>query len=118
MIISTSIITTSVLHNCLKKRFSIMSLAGLLSFNVMAADEYTVELYETYCVACHASPGADVPVAFKEQDWEKRLNAGLDKVVSNAINGIGNMPAQGFCMECVYEDFEELVRYMSKSKTE
>jgi cytochrome c5 len=84
--------------------------------SAFATNEYTVELYETYCKACHSVAGAGVPVAFKLSDWEKRIEKGFDKVVMSAINGVGNMPAQGSCQECVYEDFEDLVTYMSNVK--
>jgi cytochrome c5 len=52
-------------------------------------------------------------VAFKQNDWDKVMTKGFDSVVNNAINGFGNMPAQGSCQECAYQDFEDLVTYMS-----
>jgi cytochrome c5 len=88
----------------------------LVPASALATDEYTVELYDTYCKACHSVAGAGVPVAFKSSDWEKRIAKGFDQVVNNAINGVGNMPAQGSCQECVYQDFEDLVNYMSTAK--
>jgi len=83
-----------------------------------ASDDYTIELYETYCMACHANAGAGVPVAFNQSDWDKKLANGLDKLINSAITGVGNMPAQGSCMECTYEDFEDLVTYMSEPQTD
>lgn len=106
------------LFNRLNKRLKLLLLASVLSSDVLATEEYTIDLYETYCISCHANAGAGVPVAFNEQDWEKRLKTGMDNVVNNAIKGVGNMPAQGFCMECTYEDFEDLVSYMSKARAE
>jgi len=84
--------------------------------SVSAADEYTVELYDTYCKACHSIAGAGAPVAFVKDDWDQRMKRGLETLVNNAVNGIGNMPAQGLCQECTYEDFEDLVIYMSTVK--
>lgn len=96
----------------------VMLLNVTVSQQVMAVDEYTIELYEVYCKACHASAGAGVPVAFNDADWHKRLNSGREAVIKNAIVGIGNMPPQGQCMECSYDDFENLIDYMSAEKTE
>lgn len=85
----------------------------LVPVSALATDEYTIELYQTYCKACHSVAGAGVPVAFKQNDWDKVMTKGFDSVVNNAINGFGNMPAQGSCQECAYQDFEDLVTYMS-----
>jgi cytochrome c5 len=90
-------------------------LCGLTS-NVQAVDDYTVELYELYCKACHTVEGAATPIAFSPNDWSKRLKQGLDGLVDSAINGVGNMPAQGLCQECTYEDFEDLINYMVSPK--
>jgi len=87
--------------------------AAFFAVPLFAADEYTAELYDTYCKACHSVSGAGVPIAFNKADWDKRLEQGMDAVVDNAITGIGNMPAQGLCQECMYEDFEDLVNYMA-----
>lgn len=84
----------------------------------MTEDPYIVEIYETYCMACHATSAAGAPVAFDAKVWSKRLNKGIDKVVNSAISGSGNMPAQGGCMECSYEDFQDLVNYMASEKKE
>lgn len=94
-------------------KLSILIIAAWQSTQALAADEYTAELYDLYCKSCHSVSGAGVPVAFKKNDWDKRLKKGFEKVVDNAINGIGNMPAQGLCQECTYEDFEDLISYMA-----
>lgn len=89
---------------------------SLLAQPVSATEDYTVELYETYCSACHGVSGAGAPIAFDIEEWDERMRKGVDVVVNNAINGLGNMPAQGLCQECTYQDFEDLTRYMSMPK--
>lgn len=84
--------------------------------SVNSDDEYTIELYETYCLGCHGVEGINAPVAFLEDQWEKRLKAGMEVLVNNAVNGFESMPAQGGCMECTYEDLENIISYMSSSK--
>ncbi|MEM7360333.1 MAG: c-type cytochrome [Pseudomonadota bacterium] len=82
------------------------------------ADEYVVELYDTYCTACHSTEGTGAPISFDASQWEAKLAQGLEPLVNNAITGVGNMPAQGGCMECAYEDFEDLINYMTQPKAE
>jgi len=62
-------------------------------------------------------PGANIPVSFNQEHWNKRLEKGMDALIDGAVNGIGNMPAQGLCQECTYEDFEDLINYMAQPKT-
>lgn len=100
--------------------FFVLLAAGVYSGAVYSAptDEYVVELYDTYCSSCHSLEGTGAPIAFNPAQWNESLSQGQEQVVNNAITGIGNMPAQGGCMECAYEDFEDLVNYMSHPKVE
>ena len=82
------------------------------------ADDYVVELYDTYCSACHSNKGTGAPMAFAPEQWNTALAKGAEQLVNNAITGVGNMPAQGGCMECAYEDFEDLVNYMTSAKAQ
>lgn len=87
-----------------------------ISLPAIAIDEYTKELYDSYCQACHVAKNGVAPKSFDVKAWDPRLKNGLASLVENAITGKGNMPAQGGCQECTYEDFEDLVKYMSSEK--
>lgn len=52
-------------------------------------------LVGTACAACHGSGVMGAPRVGTKADWEARVAAGIDSVVSNAINGKGAMPAKG-----------------------
>lgn len=98
----------------------LLCLTGQLALTTSATandevDEYTVELYELYCTACHAVAASGAPQAFTS-DWQDYLDKGMDTLVNNAITGIGNMPAMGTCGECAAEDLEDLIRYMAQEK--
>ena len=80
-----------------------------------ATDDYTVELYDLYCTTCHAVEASGAPQAFTDE-WQERLDKGMENLVNNAITGIGNMPAMGTCVECSAEDMEDLIRYMAEEK--
>ncbi len=101
-----------------KSNVSILLISSIASAAVaQEVDPYTVDLYTTYCEGCHTVPGANIPIAFSIEDWEQRLKKGRDTLVDSAINGMGNMPPQGLCQECTYQDFEDLIDYMASPKS-
>ena len=69
-------------------------------------------IYNTYCVACHAAGIAGAPKLGDAAAWAPRLAKGNEMLVTNAINGIGAMPAKGTCMSCSDEDIRVTVEYM------
>lgn len=90
-------------------------LFALTSISLAQADDYTVELYNLYCKACHGVKGSGAPLAFSSE-WKPYLKLGTDTLVNNAITGIRNMPAMGTCSECEVEDLEDLITYMSQEE--
>jgi cytochrome c5 len=58
------------------------------------------DIYATNCIACHSSGVAGAPILGDVAAWSARLSKGIETVYSNAINGIGAMPARGTCMDC------------------
>lgn len=54
-----------------------------------------VDIYKTTCAACHDSGAAGAPKTGDAAGWTARLAKGYDKLVANAIKGIGAMPAKG-----------------------
>jgi cytochrome c5 len=53
------------------------------------------KLYETACMACHASGAAGAPKVGDKAAWAPRLKKGADVLHANAIKGIGAMPPKG-----------------------
>lgn len=108
----------------MNKRFSLRLRSGVCLIwltccsisHAQAVDDYVLELYDTYCMACHSIEGTGAPISFDTNQWRGKLDEGIDPLVNNAITGVGNMPAQGGCMECSYEDFEDLINYMTQAK--
>ncbi len=80
-----------------------------------AEDPYIEELYDLYCSTCHGVKGSGAPMAFTN-DWRPYLRKGMNTLVNNSIQGIGNMPAMGTCSECGPEDLEDLIKYMSQQE--
>ena len=53
------------------------------------------QLYQGACLACHASGVAGAPKTGDGAAWQARIGAGIDAMVSSAINGKGAMPPKG-----------------------
>ena len=94
-------------------------LTALLLVTVLPAthanDDYTRELYELYCQACHGAAVSGAPRSFS-REWQPWLKKGLPQMVENAIRGTGNMPAMGTCNECGPQELEDLIRYMIREQ--
>lgn len=71
------------------------------------------EIYNTYCVACHASGVAGAPKLGDTQAWQSRLDArGHDGLVRNSLDGFKAMPAKGTCGDCSDDEIEATVDWM------
>ncbi|NKB77928.1 MAG: cytochrome c5 family protein [Gammaproteobacteria bacterium] len=80
--------------------------APIGTLNVASAEVETVAaeprdgvtVYNTACMACHASGVAGAPMVGDIENWTPRIAKGLETLIANAINGFqgeGVMPARG-----------------------
>ena len=84
-----------------------------LKVSVDTADLETGEqVYEAFCASCHSVIGTEVPSVRRRSDWTGRLAQGRAALYRNAIDGIGRMPAKGFCDDCSDEQVEAAVDHM------
>ena len=74
------------------------------------------EIYNSNCVACHASGAAGAPIVDASEAavnaWTPRISKGVGTLFANAIGGINGMPAMGLCMDCKDEDIKATVCHM------
>ncbi len=70
------------------------------------------QVYEAFCASCHSVVGTEVPSVRRKSDWTGRLAKGRAALHANAIDGIGRMPAKGFCDDCSDEQVEAAVDHM------
>jgi cytochrome c len=73
------------------------------------------EAYEKSCAVCHKTDAMGAPDVGNKEAWAKVTKKGLDKVIHNAINGIGGMPPKGGNMELTDTQIKEIVDYMVKN---
>ena len=72
-------------------------------------------LYENYCSGCHEAGAGGAPKYGDAISWTPIMKNGIDKVYTNAIKGIGGMPAKGTCLSCSDQDIKQAVDYMVAS---
>lgn len=69
-------------------------------------------IYEQYCAGCHNMGSGGAPKFGDVSQWTPRLKLGLEQVYSNAIKGIGGMPAKGNCDSCTDDQIKMTVDYI------
>jgi TRAP transporter TAXI family solute receptor len=70
------------------------------------------EVYQSNCVACHATGHAGAPKPGDKESWGARADQGLAVLVNSAINGKGRMPRKGGLPALTDEEIQRAVQYM------
>ena len=70
------------------------------------------DIYNSSCMACHASGAAGAPKLGDVAAWAPRIGKGVETLYSSAISGFNGMPAKGLCMSCSDDELKATVDYM------
>lgn len=70
------------------------------------------DVYSSACAACHNTGALGAPVLDNPDDWTARLDAGIETLYENAINGINQMPPKGGNPGLSDEEVQAAVDYM------
>ena len=70
------------------------------------------DVYQASCFACHGTGAAGAPKLGDAAAWAPRLDAGIETVYANAINGVRTMPPRGACMSCSDDELKAAVDHM------
>jgi Cytochrome c5 len=74
-------------------------------------------IYESACVACHATGVVGAPKIGNKADWAPRIEAGTGMLLQHALNGFGKMPPKGGRLDLSDGDVADAVAFMvSESK--
>lgn len=73
------------------------------------------KMYNTSCKLCHATPQMGAPAVGDVDAWKDVLAKGFDKVVINAITGMGGMPPKGGNEDLTNTDVKLIVEFMVDS---
>lgn len=68
-------------------------------------------IYNSACMACHASGAAGAPIPGSDA-WAERAAKGTDALVASAINGLGIMPPKGGRTDFSDDDIKAAVDHM------
>lgn len=79
-----------------------------------AAPRSGEKIYNTYCVACHATGAAGAPIKGDAAAWQPRVAQGPETLLKHAINGLNAMPAMGTCANCSDDEMAAAVTYLTK----
>jgi cytochrome c len=74
------------------------------------------QTYDQYCHICHEAGVGGAPVLGESNHWSVRMDAGIDTLIDNAINGMasdqGVMPPKGGFVHLPDDDVKQAVEYM------
>jgi cytochrome c5 len=65
------------------------------------------------CALCHVRGEGGAPKIGDTAAWAARLEQGETVVLEHAVNGFGNMPPLGYCMDCEREDLRAYIHFMA-----
>ena len=71
-----------------------------------------VTIYNSVCMACHASGAAGAPKTGDKAAWAPRIAAGSASLLKNATNGKGAMPPRGGAADLSDAELKAAVTYM------
>lgn len=78
-------------------------------------------VYQSKCLACHATGAAGAPKMGDKADWEPRIAQGVDTLVKHAIEGFkgakGYMPPKGGFTSLSDDEVKATVAYMVKENS-
>ncbi|MFT5175815.1 MAG: cytochrome c5 [Gammaproteobacteria bacterium] len=79
-----------------------------------AAGKAGNDVYNSGCVACHATGAANAPKLSDKVAWEPRAASGFAALLQSATKGKGAMPPRGGLMSLSDADIGNAIRYMLK----
>ncbi len=72
------------------------------------------QIYNTYCMACHATGVAGAPIKGNAKVWKPRLAKGTKTLYKNAKVGFNAMPPLGTCADCSDAEIKSAVDFILK----
>ncbi len=71
-------------------------------------------VFNSACVACHASGAPGIPQAGDKEAWAPRIAQGVENLYPSVINGKNAMPPRGLCMDCSDDELKAAVDHIVK----
>ncbi|MBI2785850.1 MAG: cytochrome c5 family protein [Legionella longbeachae] len=83
--------------------------------SVSGAKNEGEQIYNHFCVNCHASKpliSIGAPKVGVENDWKMRLKQGMTVLFNHTNEGINAMPSRGGCFECTDKQLMLAIDFM------
>lgn len=71
------------------------------------------QVYNQFCVACHATGVAGSPKLDDKAAWAPRIAQGRDMLFTHAMQGLRAMPPKGTCVTCSETDIMSAIEFMT-----
>jgi len=71
--------------------------------------------YNANCKVCHGTDAMGAPMVGNVEAWNEVRTKGFDKVLYNAINGVGGMPPKGGNEDLTPSEVREIIHFMIDS---
>jgi len=82
-------------------------------FTPVALSDREAHVFQQICAECHMRPGINSPTIGDDEAWQPRRAKGLDVLLTNTIEGRGQMPPLGTCSFCSEDELRRLVAFVS-----
>ena len=92
----------------------VVAAAPAASTEAAGAGKSGEQIYNSTCVACHASGVAGAPKVGDKAAWEARLARGMDDLLNVSIKGKGAMPPKGGNAGLSDEELKSAIEHMLK----
>jgi len=79
-----------------------------------AAPRTAEKIYNTYCMACHATGAAGAPIKGDAAAWQPRIAQGTEILLKHAIQGFNAMPAKGTCADCSNDEIAATIAFITR----
>ena len=70
------------------------------------------QIYDTFCFACHATGVTEAPLFGSLEQWQPRIDKGVDTLVATSLTGLNLMPPMGICMSCTEDEMRDAIQYI------
>ncbi|MGB5706882.1 MAG: c-type cytochrome, partial [Arenicellales bacterium] len=99
------------------KVLGLASLFGLVAAVIAQPDSGRTgeDIVNSVCAVCHSTGIANAPRLWQAEDWNARMEQGKEKIIENAINGLGGMPPRGGDLTLSDDEVRAAVAYMLTS---
>ena len=69
-------------------------------------------VYNAFCFACHATAINEAPLFGSLEQWQPRIDKGMETLVAASLAGFDLMPPMGACIDCTENEMRNAIQYM------